>query len=125
METVWPLDRWDYLTVCDCHPVHYDSCAAMLARLGEDDPEQFNPPSYRTCAAGDRSDYRIIAASASLLHWVSLKELADEMECEKREVASLAHHLKSAVDAGLLVRVQRPTTVNGYKRLIWVYRHAG
>ena len=121
-EVVWPLDRDDYLIVCDQHPIPYTSCAELLARDGEDDDEAFNPPTYLTCSAKERSDYRIVATNAALINWVSLSDLASMMECSKREIASLAHHLKSAVDRGLLRREQRPRTVNGIKRLFWVYR---
>lgn len=115
---MWPLDNRDYLTVCDNHPTPYISWCALIARWGAsedpEDAEPFNPPRL--------TDYQAVAASPLLLHWMTLMELAREMECGAGEIPSLAHHLATAVRAGLLDRERVPCTIRGMQRLRWCYR---
>lgn len=125
MERVWPLDNRDYLTVCDNHPTPYYSNAARLADQGDREDIIVVPDTDRHRGrANGAYDYLIVASSPSLLRWRSLRELSSEMNCNDGEVASLAHHLASAVRRGLLQRIQKPRTVNGVKRMLFFYKVA-
>jgi hypothetical protein len=116
LEVVWPIDRDDYLTVCDAHPIRYISAARIVALLGEDDDanEPFNPPRMM--------DYEMIASSPRLLQWVTLTELSEQMQCDRAEVMCIAKYLLTAVRAGLVNREKVPRTIRGIQRLVWCYR---
>lgn len=118
LEVVWPLDREDYLFVCDQHPQRYRSTAAWAAQHGEDEADvvPLKPKGF--------ADYRMIAPLVPSLRWVSVRELAADLGCTPTETRLLAHSLLRGARAGRLERQIIPATIQGIQRRLWFYRRA-
>jgi hypothetical protein len=60
LELHWPLDRWDYLTVCDNHPTPYYSNAAKLVDEGEQESDDTILADQRVGWGWRRSSFRAV-----------------------------------------------------------------